>query len=188
MNAEKLDLSHLQHQEKLVQSAYAAFADNPEVVAIVLLGSLAKGAGDRVSDADLVVFTQDGFHMRASHCFETFEADKDIFYRLEGENDQASFKKYIFTDLTSAEIHCIDTQTIFPLAHPHVVLMDKGNIVAGRLTDEAPPQHADFPVYTSGDDGLIWELFDCIKWLSRGNSDLAKGYLLKLAGEIQRQV
>jgi hypothetical protein len=41
--------------------------------------------------------------------------------------------------------------------------------------------------YPHGDDGLIWELVDCIKWLSRGRRPLAKDYLVKLAESIQAQ-
>ncbi|EEX36527.1 conserved hypothetical protein [Vibrio metschnikovii CIP 69.14] len=40
-------------------------------------------------------------------------------------------------------------------------------MVESRLTDIPAPKHEDFPTYVHGDKGLIWELFDCIKWLSR---------------------
>lgn len=73
------------------------------------------------------------------------------------------FKKYIFTDLTSAEIHCLDVSEPFQLAQPFLVLFDKAGIVPARVTDEPAPKHENFPVYTSGDEGLMWELFDCIK-------------------------
>jgi hypothetical protein len=176
---------HLPLQQALIESACAAFASEQDVIAAVLVGSLAAGKGDRVSDADIVVFTQHGFHRSAASCFARFEAGKDIFYCLSGDhNEQAMFKKYIFTDLTSAEIHCLDVSEPFQLAQPFMVLFDKVDIVPARVTDEPAPKHENFPVYTSGDEGLIWELFDCIKWLSRGNNSLAKGYLKKLSAAL----
>jgi len=45
---------------------------------------------------------------------------------------------------------------------------------------EPPPRHEDFTPYPHGDVGLVWELYDCIKWLLRGRHQLAKDYLRKL--------
>lgn len=185
MDNATLNLEHLPLQRALIDSAYHAFVDQKEVVAAVLLGSLASNTGDRVSDADIIIFTQHGFHLSTQGCFAKFEADKDIFYCLDGHHNQnAYFKKYIFNDLTSAEIHCLDLCESFPISKPFKVLFDKNDIISQRLTDEPAPRHQDFPVYTSGDNGLIWELFDCIKWLSRDNNELAKSYLKKLAAKL----
>jgi len=41
-------------------------------------------------------------------------------------------------------------------------------------------RHEDFEAYQHGDAGLMWELFDCIKWIKRGRMELAKNYLQKL--------
>ncbi|MGY5822090.1 hypothetical protein [Vibrio chemaguriensis] len=180
-----LELEHLPRQKALVESAYDAFYSEKDVVAAVLLGSLSSGQGDRISDADVVVFTQNNFHKASEPCFTQFEANKDIFYLLEGEhNENACFKKYIFNDLTSAEIHCLDLCEPFKLSKPFKTLFDKADVIAGMVTDEPAPKHEDFPVYTSGDQGLIWELFDCIKWLSRDNHELAKSYLKKLSEKL----
>lgn len=180
-----LDIDHLPLQYELVRSAYSALVSEENVVAAVLLGSLAAGQGDRVSDADILAFTQNGFHKTADSCMSAFEANKEIFYCLDGfHNENAFFKKYIFNDLTSAEIHFIDLRESFNISKPYEVLFDRCNIVEGRLTDEPAPIHENFPVYTRGDKGLIWELFDCIKWLSRDNNDLAKSYLKKLSEKI----
>lgn len=70
---------HLPLQQALIESACAAFASEQDVIAAVIVGSLAAGKGDRVSDADIVVFTQHGFHRSAASCFARFEAGKDIF-------------------------------------------------------------------------------------------------------------
>lgn len=185
MNQDDLNIEHLPLQAELVKSAVAAFSSQENVVAAVLLGSLAGGTGDRVSDADILMFTRDGFHKTAETCFANFESGKDIFYNLDGyHNDNAYFKKYIFTDLTSAEIHCLDVGEPFSISKPFIILFDKTGIVESRLTDDPAPKHEDFPVYTNGDQGLIWELFDCIKWISRDNHELAKSYLRKLSDKL----
>lgn len=185
MSSEKLDLEHLPLQNELIRSACSAFISEIDVVAAVLLGSLAAGKGDRVSDADILVFTKNGFHKSTNECFLAFECDKEIFYQLDGfHNHNSYFKKYIFNDLTSAEIHCLDLSESFRISKPFKVLFDKEDIIAQRLTDEPAPKHEDFPVYTNGDDGLTWELFDCIKWMSRGNHKLAKNHLKKLVDKL----
>ncbi|MDA0118092.1 hypothetical protein [Vibrio sp. T11.5] len=180
-----LNLSNLPLQQALVDSVVDAFIDDEDVLAAVLLGSLAAETGDRVSDADVVVFTTNGFHRRSERAYQAFENNKDIFYCLDGfHNDRAFFKKYIFNDMTSAEIHCLDLEEPFMLSKPFKVLFDKSDIVTSRLTDAPAPKHKDFPAYTSGDQGLIWELFDCIKWLSRDDTTLAKDYIKKLANKL----
>lgn len=180
-----LNLSNLPLQQALVDSIVDAFIDDEDVLAAVLLGSLAAETGDRVSDADVVVFTTNGFHRRSERAYQAFENNKDIFYCLDGfHNDRAFFKKYIFSDMTSAEIHCLNLEEPFMLSKPFKVLFDKSDIVTSRLTDAPAPKHKDFPAYTSGDQGLIWELFDCIKWLSRDDTTLAKDYIKKLANKL----
>ena len=185
MSQEELNIKHLPLQNELVKSACISFSSEDNVLAAVLLGSLAAGKGDRISDADILIFTQNGFHKIADLCFSNFEAGKEVFYCLEGfHNENAFFKKYIFNDLTSAEIHCLDANEPFNISKPFKVLFDKSGIVESRLTDEPAPKHEDFPAYTNGDKGLIWELFDCIKWLSRDNNELAKSHLKKLSDKL----
>ncbi|MCH8530159.1 MAG: hypothetical protein LAT65_04840 [Saccharospirillum sp.] len=185
MTQDDIELGHLPLQKELVKSEYSAFIAEENAVAAVLLGSLASGRGDRVSDADIVVFTKNLFHKSVDSCFSVFEAGKEIFYCLDGVHSETScFRKYIFTDLTSAEVHCLDISVPFKISRPFKVLFDKNGIVEERTTDEPAPRHQDFPVYTSGDKGLIWELFDCIKWLSRDNNELAKSYIKKLSEKI----
>ncbi|PTY37978.1 hypothetical protein BGP77_16080 [Saccharospirillum sp. MSK14-1] len=175
-------LSHLPHQQRLLEHFINTFEPEPDVVAAVLLGSLAGGSGDRLSDLDLMVFTRNDFH-RNSHAAHTrFEQPFTIFYRLDGNhNERACFKKYLFDDCASAEIHCADLSEPFDIARPYQVLFDKDDIVSARLTDKPAPTHEDFAVYEHGDAGLIWELLSCIKWLSRGQTAFAKNYLKRLA-------
>lgn len=178
-------LTHLPHQQRLLEHFIKTFEPEPDVVAAVLLGSLAGGTGDRLSDLDLMVFTRNGFHRHSAATHQRFEQGVTILYRLEGDhNERACFKKYIFDDCTSAEIHCADLSEPFEIARPYQVLFDKDDIVAARLTDKPAPAHKDFAVYEKGDAGLVWELLSCIKWLSRGQTELAKTYLKRLAAAL----
>lgn len=186
LRTEKLDLEHLPLQSELIRSVCSAFMVESDVVAAVLLGSLAAGKGDRVSDADILIFTKNNFHKSANKCFSVFEHDKEIFYLLDDfHNDNAYFKKYIFNDLTSTEVHCLDLSEPFSISKPFKVLFDKTGIIEQRVTSKPAPKHEDFPAYTNGDKGLTWELFDCIKWMSRGNHELAKNHLKKLVDKLE---
>ncbi|MEP1209269.1 MAG: nucleotidyltransferase domain-containing protein [Rhizobiaceae bacterium] len=178
-------LAHLPLHKKLVQSAYDAFANEAKVRAIVLVGSLVAGRGDRVSDADIVVFTCNDYHRHSGDGYKRFEAGKEIIYTLESDGrGPTTFRKYLFGDLTSAEIHCMDLSAPLRLSKPFEILIDKDRLVPERTTDAPPIKHEDFPVYDNGDAGLIWELVDCIKWLSRGNTELAKDYLRRLGDKL----
>ncbi|MDG3034703.1 nucleotidyltransferase domain-containing protein [Vibrio parahaemolyticus] len=177
MSLEELNLENLPLQNELVKSACSAFISEDNVVAAVLLGSLAAGKGDRVSDADILILTQNEFHKSTQECFSAFERGKEIFYRNQGfHNENAYFTKYIFTDLTSTEIHCLDLSEPFDISRPFKVLFDKAGAVESRLTDAPAPKHEDFPAYTNGDQGLIWELLEALL----RNSD-EKPNLLKLS-------
>lgn len=174
-------LHSLPHQQRCLDVFIRTFEPEPDVIAAVLLGSLAGGTGDRLSDADLLVFTRNGLHQQCDPLFEAFEQQMDVLYQLNGDhNSQAVFRKYIFADCTSAEIHCADREEPFEIARPYITLFDKIGIVAQRLSDADAPSHQDFTVNEWGDDGLIWELLTCIKWLSRGRTGLAKRYLKRL--------
>ncbi|BCL73459.1 hypothetical protein TUMSATVNIG1_54350 [Vibrio nigripulchritudo] len=185
MDLKPMNLSSLPIQTQLIEDAVCAFEPNQDALAAILVGSLAKGTGDRVSDADILVFTRHGFHRTCQAAFDAFETGKDIFYQLEGNHsEKACFRKYLFGDMTSAEIHVLDESEAFPVCKPYQILFDKADIVPPRIVETPSPEHKDFPVYTNGDEGLIWELFDCIKWLSRGDNQLAKGYLKRLAEKL----
>ncbi|PKF81600.1 hypothetical protein CW749_02895 [Vibrio sp. vnigr-6D03] len=175
----------LDKQEALIKDAVTSFQESPDVLAAVLVGSLAGGTGDRVSDADIVVFSTNNFHKNNSDQFEQFVIGKEVFYCLSGEhNDKACFRKYLFGDMTSAEIHILDVSEEFEICKPYKILFDKSSVTPSRISNQPAPKHENFPVFPNGDDGLIWELFDCVKWLSRGDKDLAKGYLKRLAKQL----
>ena len=172
-------------QEKIIKSACKAFEFENDVIAIILIGSLAKGGGDRISDADLMILTKNKFHNQVEKCYKKFEEDKDIVYCFDDLNEDEYYsKKYLFHDFTSAEIHCLDLSGDIKIHNPYLVLLDKENIVPSLTCDKPAPKHEDFPAYYYGDKGLIWDVFECVKWLSRGKNELAKHHIKKLAKEL----
>lgn len=68
--------------------------------------------------------------------------------------------------------------------HPYLPIWDPANLLASYVVDGEPIRHEDFAAYEYGDEGLIWELVDCIKWLCRGRNELAKNHIKKLAAKM----
>lgn len=76
------DLSHLPLQKQLVDDAFAALIAQPDVIAAVILGSLASGKADRVSDADLLIFTQNEFYSSKAPQFSWLDSAKSYLKKL----------------------------------------------------------------------------------------------------------
>jgi len=150
-------LKDLPLQQKIISDAVASFEKEEDVLAAVLVGSLSSGSGDSISDADILIITTNHFHTKVDHCFAQFEAEKSIFHSFQHQAHQWAFKKYIFDDFTSAEIHCIDKGSDFKLSKPYKVLFDKTNIISTKRTEAPPPKHEDFPAYQFGGEGLMWD-------------------------------
>lgn len=68
----------------------------------------------------------------------------------------------------------------FRLMRPYVALWDPQEHLQSLVVEGEPPRHGMFEPYPHGDEGLIWEPVDCVKWLKRGRTDLAKAYLANL--------
>lgn len=160
---------------------------NPHVLAIFLVGSYAKGTGDRVSDLDLVAIASPG------HAPEVLQAAHKQLVRAEVLNQfhgthpvDGAFWKLVYLDFTSVEFHVFEPNTTFRLKRPYLAVWDPGGLLTRYVVDGEPVCHEDFAAYQYGDDGLIWELVDCIKWLSRGQSALAQGHILKLAQQMAK--
>jgi hypothetical protein len=96
-----------------------------------------------------------------------------------------AFRKYIYLDASSCEFHAINELSAFRLRHPFWAVWNPVQHLDAMVVPEPPPRHEDFTPYPHGDDGLIWELYDCIKWLRRGRTTLAKDYLLKLSTSLK---
>jgi hypothetical protein len=155
---------------------------------LALVGSYAKNCGDRISDLDLVAFFSDGaaesYLLQAHELLNSEEALSAYAgsYRAEG-----NFWKYVFLDFSSCELYALNLPTALKLRRPYIAVWDPTSLLATLEVDEPPPQQEDFEPYQHGDDGLLWELFDCIKWLKRGRTELTKNYLRKLVGKLPPQ-
>ncbi len=174
--------SHLQRLEGLVGLAEA----DPRVLAMCLVGSYAKGTGDRVSDLDLVAFAAEG------HAQSLLQAAYDVLRQAEVLNQftgthraGGSFRKLVYLDFSSVEFHVFEANSPFRLKRPYLAVWDPHQLLQTYVVDGEPVRHEDFAAFEYGDEGLIWELMDCIKWLSRGRNELAKGHIKKLAAAIQ---
>ena len=97
---------------------------------------------------------------------------------------EVAFRKYIYLDASSCEFHAFNEFASFKLRPPFWALWNPAGHLETRVVQEPPPRHEDFTPYSHGDEGLVWELYDCIKWLCRGRTSLAKTYLSSLAASI----
>lgn len=158
---------------------------SPHCLGLALVGSFAKGCADRISDLDLAAFVADDreaeFMERAHELLSTDQVLDDYGQSRPGE---VVFRKYVYLDFASCEFHAFNLRTPFRLRPPFIAIWDPTDFLQTLVVDEPPPLHESFKPYPHGDAGLIWELVDCIKWLSRGRSRLAKGYLARLGQAI----
>lgn len=179
--AQHAPASHLARLTALCAMA----ADDPACRAIALVGSYAKGCGDRISDLDLVAFTEAGHCQRVIDAAHRFLATADVLDVFGGTHASSSaFRKYVYLDFTSCELHAFDLPSSFRLRHPYRPVWDPDRVLAQQVVDGAPVKHEDFVAYEYGDAGLIWELVDCIKWLKRGRTELAKHHLRKIVARL----
>lgn len=153
--------------------------------AIALVGSYAKGAGDRISDLDLVAFTRAGRYQGFLDDAHRLLATPQLLDVFGGSHPSAgAFRKYVYLDFSSCELHAFDLPTTFNLRRPYLPVWDPDGVLARQVIDGAPLRHEDFAAYEHGDAGLIWELIDCIKWLKRGRAALARHHLRKIVARL----
>ncbi|MBT9504928.1 MAG: hypothetical protein IV092_27065 [Burkholderiaceae bacterium] len=94
------------------------------------------------------------------------------------------FCKYVFLDFSSCELYALNVPTSLKLRRPYLRIWDPVDLLLTLEAEGPPPRQEDFEAYQHGDDGLLWELFDCIKWLKRGRTELTKSYLRKLVARL----
>ena len=176
--------SHLNRLSQLVALAET----DPRVLAIFLVGSYAKGVGDRVSDLDLVVFASAGEGDAVLQAAHEVLSHAEVLNEFSGTHAAGgSFWKLIYLDFSSVEVHVFEPETTFRLKNPCLSVWDPTNLQQNYLVEGEPIRHEDFAAYEYGDEGLIWDLVDCIKWLSRGQSELARWHIEKIATEIEKR-
>ena len=176
--------SHLMRLANLVALAER----DPRVLAIFLVGSYAKGVGDRISDLDLVTIAAAGHSQSVLRAAYDVLSRSDVLNQFTGTHTAGgSFWKLVYLDFSSVELHVFEPDTKFRLKRPYLSVWDPANVLNAYVVDGEPIRHEDFAAYEYGDEGLIWELVDCIKWLSRGRNELAKDHLKKLAAEMAKR-
>lgn len=79
-----MNLEHLPIQKQLIQTIVAAFESHENGLADVLLGSLAKGTGDRVSDADMLILPKTAFILIHRRVFPLLKAVNQFFTSSKG--------------------------------------------------------------------------------------------------------
>lgn len=172
------------HLERLAQLR-ALFEADAACVAAVLVGSFAKGSGNRLSDLALVAFTTRGDAQGLVERADRVLATQDLLNRYGGHHGTSGcFRKYVYLDFSSCELHAADVDAPFKLFRPYLSVWDPSGYLARREVAGLAPKHEDFEPYPDGDDGLIWELVDCVKWIKQGRVELAKNYLRKLGGKL----
>ena len=158
------------------------------LLAMFLVGSYAKGLGDRISDLDLVAIASPGHGPAVLNAAQDVLRDAEVLNQFRGTHPAGgSFCKLVYLDFSSVEFHVFEPDTRFRLKHPYIAVWDPNNLLPSYVVAGEPIRHEDFAAYEYGDEGLIWELVDCIKWLSRGRNELAKSHLKKLAAEIEKR-
>lgn len=173
------------HLTRLAQLR-AVFEADVTCIAAVLVGSFAKGSGNRLSDLDLVAFTTRGEAQSLSDRADRVLATHDLLNCYSGRRGTSGcFRKYVYLDFSSCELHVADEDAPFKLFRPYLSVWDPSGYLAGREVEGTAPRHEDFEPYPHGDDGLIWELVDCVKWIKQGRVELAKNYLRRLGSKVQ---
>lgn len=174
--------SHL----KRIADLRALCEADPSCVAVALVGSFAKGCADRISDLDLAAFTRGaGARDFIDRADRVLASEPVLDKYCGGDGHTASFRKYVYLDFASCELTAFNVPTTFKLRRPYLPVWDPSDFLASCEVPGPTPRHEDFEPYQHGDDGLIWELVDCIKWLKRGRVDLAKDYLRRLAVKLR---
>jgi hypothetical protein len=154
--------------------------------AAVIVGSFAKGQPDRISDVDLITFVDNSCGKRAFNIL----SDKEPFnivnaYSGEHENN-FFYKKTVFDNFVSAEVHVAEKSSFFKLKKPYIKLFDHDDFLGSITKEGEAPKHEDFPALSSGGDDMGWALFDLFKWWNRGEKELVKIHLLKIAEELRK--
>lgn len=176
--------SHLQR----VAAVRNLCESSPDCIGMALVGSFAQGCGDRISDLDLAAFVVAGQEVAFLEKAHELLGGEGVLNEFGQERSGSyAFRKYVYLDFSSCEFHAFSARVPFKLYPPFIALWDPNDFLQTLIVNEAPPSHDSFKPYLGGDEALIWELVDCIKWLSRGRTKLAKTYLVNLGRAINAE-
>ena len=164
-----------------LDALHALCERSPHCLALVLVGSFAQGLGDRISDLDLVAFVDGQREAEFAHEADALIGREGVLNSYgQAQPGRFAFRKTVYLDFSSCEFHAFHPSVPFRLRRPYLALWDPHDHLRRLEVDEPPPPHETFEPYPHGDEGLVWELVDCIKWLQRGRTELAKRYLCTL--------
>jgi predicted nucleotidyltransferase len=175
-----------QLQIALLTRIATALQQSKECIGAVIVGSFAKENADRLSDIDLVAFCSQGASQSVFQTVKQQIAPAEILFTIDGERDPDSpFQKLILGDMTSVEFHVIAPATKLTLEQPVVEIVNRAHYLKSRISLRLAPTDRDMTAFRYGDHGLAWELFNCLKWLWRGEHATARQYLINLGKAIE---
>lgn len=174
----------LQHHAEWLRIYTPYLNQNSRVQAAAILGSIAKGTSDRISDLDLVIFVEKndlGFVADQIFGVHSFEVIHE--WKMKYTKDHV-FCKRVYDNFLSVEIHIVTTESSLMLRKPYITIFDSNNLIALKTESGTPPTHDTFDALPAGIDGLGWELFDMFKWWTRGNKALVLTHLKKISSRL----
>ncbi|MDT7836919.1 nucleotidyltransferase domain-containing protein [Aquabacterium sp. OR-4] len=176
----------LSRQYGLLVRLQRVLYEEPRCLGAAVVGSLAAGKADRMSDVDLLVYCEAGAAQAILNILNEIAADAPVVHRLAGQHDANSlYEKVILEDWCSYEIHVIEPATRMRLRPPYLEVINRDDYLASRLSEEKPIGRKTVKPYVNGDAGLVWELFSCMKWLQRGEVAHATQYLQSLGEQLK---
>lgn len=123
LRAQQAPASHLLRIQGLVRLAQSS----PECAGLALVGSYAKGCGDRVSDLDLVAFVRDADARDFLHSADAVLDNGELLHAYgRSTGPQRAFRKLVYLDFSSCELHVFRLPTDFVLRQPYIPLWDPG--------------------------------------------------------------
>ncbi len=171
----------LARQLELLTRLSSVLHDDTTCLGAAVGGSLAAGTADELSDVDLVVYCQEGEARRVLAYLSAKAADRPVIHRYRGNHDNVSlYEKVILDDWFSYELHVIEPSTRMRLRPPYVELLNREGYLQFRISFDKPIGRDTARPYAGGSDGLTWELFNCIKWLRRGDVEFTEQYIERL--------
>jgi predicted nucleotidyltransferase len=175
----------LARQHHLIARLRTVLLNDPSCLGAAVGGSLAELRGDRWSDVDMIIYCKTGEARSLMQAISGVAADKPVVYRLEGSHDDFSvYEKVILEDWSSYELHVVEPSARMRLRPPYIEVANRSGYLASRLSDEKPIGRETVRPYASGRSGLEWELFNCMKWLRRGEVGIASRYLQDLGAKL----
>ena len=186
-----LQLHCIQEQPQLLRQyglllrLQSALSEDTRCLGAAVGGSLAESRGDRMSDVDLLVYCEGGAAREILRKLSEVAADKPVVHRLNGQHDASSvYEKVILDDWSSYELHVVEPSTRMRLAPPYLEVINRRDYLATRVDSEKQIGRSTVKPLSSGEEGLMWELFNCMKWLRRGELDFSTKYLQSLGNAL----